>query len=753
MKKILLLLSLFMTSQYVFAHNGSIKGRILDSKQKFPLEYVQVRLDSTDLYATADLEGAFTFTDLREGIHRLQISQLGYTPKEMTVAVKNHESTLVTILLETEATHLKEIKIVSDQKVNSHTISKLDISTRPVNTAQDILRIVPGLFIAQHAGGGKAEQIFLRGFDCDHGTDINLTVDGMPVNMVSHAHGQGYADLHFVIPETIEKVNIKKGPYHASIGDFSTAGAIQFQTKNRIDNNAVSLEAGRFGHYRVLTLLNLLGENARAKNQNLFVAGEYAFRRGFFENPDNLNRINLMAKYSGAISDNQLLSLQVSNFSSFWNASGQLPERAIADGRITRWGSIDNSEGGKTSRFNANLTLNSRNDNGDYLTNQLFFSHYTFDLFSNFTFYKNDPQHGDEINQVEDRNIYGYRGSWHRERKRNTTVLHTELGVQLRYDDIKNSALSNVERRNIFLKPISLGDIHQLNAGVYADANVDLGNHFRINAGVRADAFSFDYNNKLDTTGYQRQQVSKGIICPKLNLYFTPQESIQFFLLSGKSFHSNDTRVVVAQNGREILPAAYGVEIGTHIKPQPNVYLSASLWGLYLKQEFVYVGDEAVVEASGASQRVGIDVGLRYEINDWLYADADFNYALPRAQGLPAGENKIPLAPTMTSIGGLTCKATKALRTSLRYRYLADRAANEDNSRIAKGYTLFDGVIEYNFRKTIFCLSAENLLNVKWNEAQFETESQLKNEAAPVSEIHYTAGTPFFLKAKVVYNF
>ncbi|MCC7031074.1 MAG: TonB-dependent receptor, partial [Chitinophagaceae bacterium] len=332
MKKILFILLITCAFLQAAAHNGTIKGTILDSKQKFPLEYAQIRLAQTNQTSTTDMEGIFKFSDLEEGNHILQISILGYAKKEVTVHVTNHETSIITVLLEPDATSLKEVKIVSDQKVNSNIISTIDISTRPVNTAQDILRIVPGLFIAQHAGGGKAEQIFLRGFDCDHGTDINLSVDGMPVNMVSHAHGQGYADLHFVIPETIEKVHVKKGPYNASIGDFSTAGAIQFQTKNRIDQNAISMEAGRFGHNRLVTMLNLLGEKSREKNQNLFVAGEFAYRKGFFENPDNLNRLNLFAKYTGAIAENQMLSVQVSNFSSFWNASGQIPERAVSDG-------------------------------------------------------------------------------------------------------------------------------------------------------------------------------------------------------------------------------------------------------------------------------------------------------------------------------------------------------------------------------------------------------------------------------------
>ncbi|HOZ50363.1 MAG TPA: TonB-dependent receptor [Chitinophagaceae bacterium] len=748
---LLIILSILCFSKS-FAHSGNIQGKIIDSKTKQPIEYALVKLPQLGLQTISNVAGVFTLNDLIDGEYTLAIDMTGYNQKELNVRIESHNTIQLNIEMEPNSTQLKEVKIRTDQIANSNTISKIDIKMRPVNTSQDILRIVPGLFIAQHAGGGKAEQIFLRGFDCDHGTDINVSVDGMPVNMVSHAHGQGYADLHFVLPETIERVNVRKGPYNASIGNFATAGAVQFQTRNTIDNNLISLEGGNFNMFRVYSQINLLGEKAKAKNQNLFVAGEYYYRRGFFDQPDHLHRSNLFAKYSGLIRKHHRVTMQVSNFSSRWNASGQIPERAVANGSISRFGNIDPTEGGQTGRVNASLKVVSDLHHGNTLSNQIFFNTYRFNLLSNFTFYKNDTVNGDKIRQHEQRKIIGYNGSFHNSKQIGQINFSTELGVQARYDIIKNNELSNVTRENNVLNRYSLGDVNELNIAAYLNENIDINKNLRINIGLREDFFLFDYTDQLDPNPNQNN-VAKAIFSPKLNLYYSLNKNLQLFLLSGIGFHSNDTRVVVAQNGYQTLPPAYGAEFGGNYKPNKNMLITASAWWLYLQQEFVYVGDEAVVEPSGRTQRYGIDIGLRYDIKPWLFADIDFNYAIPRALDVSAEENKIPLAPTTTSIGGLTAKFNQRLSASLRYRYLADRSGNESNSVIAKGYFINDLVVEYGFKKMIFGLSAENLFNQKWKEAQFETESQLKGESSPVSEIHFTSGTPLFLKAKIAVRF
>jgi outer membrane receptor protein involved in Fe transport len=275
-----------------------------------------------------------------------------------------------------------------------------------------------------------------------------------------------------------------------------------------------------------------------------------------------------------------------------------------------------------------------------------------------------------------------------------------------------------------------------------------INNKLSFNAAVRLDHFTFNYANAL-TTDYQNQSVSKPIVSPKFNISYNASQNINLYIKTGIGFHSNDTRVVVAQDGKDILPKAYGIDVGSTFKLGDDLLLNAALWMLDLDQEFVYVGDEGVVEPSGKTRRKGIDISLRWQLMPWLYFDTDVNLTRPRSKEAPKGENYIPLAPTFSSIGGLTVRLKNGLNGSLRYRYLGDRPANDDNSVIAKGYFLADAVVKYTRRHFELSVTAENIFNVAWKEAQFNTESRLYNETDPVTEIHFTPGTPFFFKTGV----
>ena len=252
---------------------------------------------------------------------------------------------------------------------------------------------------------------------------------------------------------------------------------------------------------------------------------------------------------------------------------------------------------------------------------------------------------------------------------------------------------------------------------------------------------------------FLRQTQSKGITSPKLNLFFDASPKVRVYAHAGIGFHSNDTRVVVARAGNEILPKAYGIETGLIWKPVPSLMLNIGAWQLDMDQEFVYVGDEAVVEPGGRTRRKGIDLSARWQLSSWLMADVDFNYTHPRAKDEPEGNNYIPLAPTLTSIGGLTARLHGGFYSSMRYRYIADRPANEDNSITAKGQFVMDLLAGWKNEHFEASVSVQNLFDVEYNDAQFETESRLQNEAVPVSELHFTPGSPFFLKGSVSYFF
>ncbi len=716
------------------------KGIILDPNSD-GIENAYVVNTNSQSHAHTDEFGAFVVDKTSVG-DVLTVTAFGFKKASYTVT-----SDEVKIILEADTYKLDEVVIQS--KLNAmNVISKIDLQTAPVNSSQEVLRKVPGLFIGQHAGGGKAEQIFLRGFDIDHGTDIAISVDGMPVNMVSHAHGQGYADLHFVIPETIDKIDFGKGTYYANKGDFATAGYVAFQTKEKFDKSSISIAAGQFNTLRTVGIFNLL-ENK--KNQNAYFATEYVLTDGPFDSPQNFKRINLFGKYTSILSNNSKLAIIGSHFSSKWDASGQIPQRLIDNGTISRFGAVDDTEGGNTSRSNFNIAYTKPINENTFVKSNVFYSNYEFELYSNFTFFLEDPINGDQIRQKEKRNVYGLNSEINKKVSFSSINSIFQLGFGFRADETKNTELSHTLNRSTTLENLKLGDIDQTNVFSYLNMEFDFGK-LKINPAIRMDYFKFNYQDKL-ATNYQTQSEDKIKFSPKLNFIYSQNHNFQLYLKSGLGFHSNDTRVVVANEGKEILPTAIGTDLGTIFKPFPRLVVNAALWHLQLEEELVYVGDAAIVEISGKTKRMGFDLGLRYQLTDYLFLDADANYTYARSVNAPKGEDYIPLAPDFTSTGGLSLTKYKGFSGGFHYRYLKSRPANEDNSIVAKGYTVADMNVNYEYKNIAFGLSAENIFNTQWNETQFATESQLQNETQSVEEIHFTPGTPFFLKAKIVLRF
>jgi outer membrane cobalamin receptor len=750
MRKLIILSALFFMSIVVTAQKGKLAGTIKDAELNIPLAGASVNLEKT-VTDNTDAYGNFLFTDITPGQYELVISHIGYKTALLPVEVKADLLSSISIQLKKANVELSSVVISSKKETGLNAVGAFDIKLRPVNSAQDVLRIVPGLFTAQHAGGGKAEQIFLRGFDIDHGTDIAITVDGMPVNMVSHAHGQGYADMHFVIPETVEKVDFDKGPYDASKGNLATAAYVNFKTKDFIEENSFKAEAGQFDTYRLSGLLKVLNKSTEKTRQQFYVGSEYLSSKGYFESPQDFKRSNVMGKYTAWFSNQTQLSIIASAFNSKWNASGQIPDRAVRSGMISRFGAIDDTEGGKTSRINFSVQLNKQWKNNWTSTDQLYYSKYKFNLYSNFTFFLDDAVNGDMINQKEDRQIWGYNTTAKKKYIIGKLKTETVFGGGIRYDNVNNNELSKANRHTFF-NSIQKGDIKELNGNLYATQKIELGAKWVVDAGLRYDYFVFKYKDALAGATFFSQQ-TKGIVSPKFNLSFIPNTKVKFYLNNGIGFHSNDTRVILDRAATDILPKVYGTDLGIIIKPSNKLLLKSALWHLLSEQEFVYVGDAGIVEPSGRSRRLGVDVSARYQFNKWLFADVDINYTKARAINEAKGENYIPLAPSFTSIGGLTVKSKSGINASLRYRYIGNRPANEDKTVKAEGYFIADAIINYRMKKFDFYISGENLLNVDWREAQFDTQSRLALESQPVSEIHYTPGTPRYIKTGVAFYF
>lgn len=726
---------------------SEMRAFLKDTDSKFPIGNVLIEYNHGNTHSHSEQDGSFKL-HFQSFPDTLVISHQGYDQQKLAVNSTTEYENKV-IFLQRKPIEISEIIINHNSFLSD--ITKVDLNKFPVNSAQDLLRKVPGLFIAQHAGGGKAEQIFLRGFDADHGTDVSVNVDGMPVNIVSHAHGQGYSDLHFVIPETINNIDFGKGAYYADRGDFNTAGYVDFKTYGALKNSMIKLEAGSFNTKRILGMFNIINDPDNKKN--FYLATEYNYTDGPFDVKQNFNRVNIFGKYNQWITDNDYFNIQFSTFNSSWNASGQNPERAINQGIINRWGSIDPTEGGSTSRSNVQMNFKHIISPSEHIEAMAWYSKYNFNLYSNFTFFLNDPIHGDEIQQKDGRNIYGGEFKHVKNFIFSNSSLELISGIGFRNDDIQTLQLNHVYHRDLLLdKKMDVTGV-ETNLHAYSELIWKTGK-WTIAPALRLDHFIFNMHNLLDQEQLPSGQSSEATrLSPKLNFSYASSDKVVWLLKTGMGFHSNDMRVVIPQNGLNTLPYSIGADFGTRLHPLKSLIIAPTIWYLFLQQEFVYVGDDAVVEPSDKSKRYGFDLGIRYQPLPNLYLNADINYSHARLMKEPKGEDYIPLAPVITSTGSLNWDFMKGFSVGLQYRYLSERPAVEDNSLKTKPYLVNDLILSYNRAKWGANLQINNLFNVKWNEAQFATETQLKNEAAPITDITYTPGNPFGIKMGLFYKF
>jgi hypothetical protein len=760
-RKLLTLAVVLLTANAAFAQK-TIKGKVIDIISKEPIESVVITDVKTGTVTFSGKNGIFVLKNAVSD--SLQVSFVGYQP----LTVKAEYGKAMLIQLEKGSINLKDVTITNSNETlkTFSALTNLDLNMQPAKSAQDLLRLVPGLFIAQHQGGGKAEQIFLRGFDADHGTDVNVSVDGLPVNMPSHAHGQGYADLHFLIPETVAGYDFGKGPYYSDKGDFNTAGYVAYHTKSVLDQDMVKVEVGQFNTYRTVALINLLSDKAKEKGTSAYVAAEALYSDGGpFSLPEHFTRYNVFGKFNTKIGQDNLLTAEVSSLRSDWRSAGEIPDRAVAEGYISnRFGALDTAQGGHTNRTNASLKLSTELHGNWSMENQLWYSHYYFNLVSNFSYYYYFPATGDEFRQLETRDVGGYNGKISKTTDLKNSTLTTTIGLGSRYDNISPSELDLTENGN-FVSHLQYGQTKELNVNTYLDETLRAGK-WLFNAGLRVDYFHYYYQNLAavaDTFATNifagvNPNAQKAIISPKISAEYTFNPQFQLYVKAGKGFHSNDARVVIANQGFDVLPSAYGADIGFNWKPIPNLFINTAVWYLYLQQEFTFGQDlidqpAGPVSPSGRTSREGIDFSARYQINSWLFANLNVNPAKPRYIDSAKGHNYVELAPTLTSTAGLDFRFKNGVNGGISYRYLHDRAANSDYSLTARGYFITDLALNYTKKRYELGLAIENLFNRQWDESQFEYTSQLKGEKAPVDEVSYTPGVPFFAKLKLAIFF
>ena len=787
----LLLFSFFSLS--LQAHNaGCICGTVFDTKSRTPLIGVNIQIKSSLIGTSTDLNGTFKLRNIQIGTCDLVFSSLGYQTNILNFEVKENVTDTIAIYLEESVIGMDEITVQGIRPISaasSKEIRAIDMQLKPFRTSQDMLLMVPGLFIAQHQGGGKAEQIFLRGFDCDHGTDVSVNVDGMPVNMVTHAHGQGYADLHFLISETVDEMEVNKGPYLANMGNFYTAGAVNFRTKDILESNLFKIEAGQFNTQKY-TLMVQPGQGGL--EQNGYVALQYHHSDGPFESPEKFQRMNIFGKYFFQLTPNSKLTFSAGGFSTGWNASGQIPDRAIEQGQITRFGGIDNLEGGVTDRKNVNVEYRFLAPEGNEFEVSSYFTQYNFKLYSNFTYFLQDTVNGDMIEQNEHRTMQGvnvnykFASSWFGLRQLN------KIGGGYRGDQIDVQLWHSPNRIRMDVFTDDVVDEQSLNT--WFQQEFVFCPMVRMVWGLRHDYFTF---TKDDQAGSTLDSINNGlphatgvsnqsVFSPKLNLIVSPVKNLDIYLNFGQGFHSNDARDVVigtrveelsttwkndrltesqisnklakynfdpAMQNTGTLPKATAGEIGVKSRLFNKLHLSCAAWYLYLDKEFVYSGDGGMAELSDPTRRLGFDAEARMSILPWLWADVDISASKGKIQNLHEGQNYIPLAPTLTASGGISVVRDQGFSGSVRFRHLSDRPANEDNSIVALGHTIFNASLAYNYKQFRFTVYGENLLNSEWNEAQFATETRLKGEKESVTELCFTPGNPVNFQFGVSYKF
>lgn len=761
-KKCILVL-LCLHAILLHAHQVNIKGCVKDQATGMPIEQAIVIIEKMNLQTLSDSAGTFILMNVPEGTYLIEVDKTGYASSHMKITVSDENNAALLISMNASTVKLQEFSISAERPISAASSSYISQSTfenRPKNSAQDLLKLVPGLFIAQHAGGGKAEQIFIRGFDCDHGTDIATFVDGMPVNMPSHGHGQGYADLHFLIPEVVEGMSVFKGTSHVQYGNFATGAAVNFKTYDSLPNNVLQLETGSVLRTKTLTssrTLALLNVPVRSNKVSSYFGIDVLNNRGYFDYDQHFKRMSIFSKTTVQLNEYSKFQISVGGFGSSWNATGQIPERAVATHVISRYGSIDPFEGGTTQRNNLQFTYSAKLGAGEFET-QAYACSYRFKLFSNFTFFLNDPVHGDMIEQDDNRNIKGLNVKYSLGHSLLGLNNKLSIGGSYRADEIENQLWHAPSRERMDVRAHGL--IHERANAVYINELFRLSSRLRAELGLRYDYYTFDVEDMLASSSTHRNYSGfndQSGLNPKLNVSYLVSEQCQLFLNSGSGYHSNDARSAVQQTAEHQLPRAMSNELGSLFKIKKAV-VSVAFWRMDLSNELVYVGDEGTTENKGASRRLGVDASMRMPINKIFFVDADVNFSQGRFVEQLFGkvlqsDYYIPLAPSLTSVGGITAKLNKRLECSVRYRYMANRPANESNSIVAHGYTVADATVNYKTNRYKVGLVIENLLNAQWNEAQFATETRLRNESSAVDELHFTPGTPFYMKLMFSYLF
>jgi TonB dependent receptor/TonB-dependent Receptor Plug Domain len=626
------------------------------------------------------------------------------------------------------------------------------LEARPMLRPAEVLEYVPGVIITQHSGEGKANQYFLRGFNLDHGTDFRTTVNHMPVNMPTHAHGQGYSDLNFLIPELVSRISYKKGPYFADEGDFASAGGADIHYYTKLRQGIATAGVGSDGWRRAMA-----ANSFDSGPGHLLYGLEVFHNDGPWDNPSDYNKLNGVLSYSvGTNADGYTLTGMANDGK--WNSTDQVPKRAVDSGEIPRFGAIDPTDGGRTSRYSLSLDRHRSWSNGDFHMNT-YFIRYQLDLFSNFTFFLDDPVNGDQFEQFDDRKVFGVDPTWTFTGRWGERPMTNRVGLDLRRDDIGKVALYNtVERAR--LSAVREDKVGQTGAGLFYENTLQWNGWLRTIAGIRSDC----YRARVDSSLEANSGSSSGhVTSPKLNFVFGPFDKTEYFLNFGHGFHSNDARGTTitvdpttggpAEKVKPLVKTR-GEELGVRSEVVPGLQSSLSLWRLRLDSELVFVGDAGTTEAGRPSRRRGIEWSNRYVPKPSVIVDLDLSASRANFRDDDPVGNYIPGSIDKVASLGVTVNDIGRWSSTVHVRYFGPRPLIEDNSVRSQSSTIVSLRASYKLERRLrINFDVLNLFNREVNDIDYLYESRLRTESAPVSDIHFHPAEPRSFRIAVVGEF
>jgi hypothetical protein len=746
---------------------GTVTGTVADETGGV-LPGVNVELTpsgaAAHLETVTDGEGRYRFENVPAGSAELSIRLINFSTVRRTVTVaagstvtadaKLVVATSADIVVTAPLTfrNLAEIENPAENLVgvaaagSEGAITAVQLAVRPVNRPTEVLETVPGLIISQHSGEGKANQYYLRGFNLDHGFDFAQTVAGIPVNMPTHAHAQGYADSNFLIPELVSGVQFRKGPYYAENGDFSSAGSANINYFNVLSRPIVSIAGGNYDYGRFLA-----AASPQVGRGNLLAAVEYERDNGPWDIPNNKDKYNGVLRYSQGNSRNGL-SVTFLGFHNTWHSTDQIPQRAVDSGQIGRFGTIEPNDGGETYRYAGVFDWQQSGAND---TTRLtgYVQRYGVQLFHNFTYFLNDPDNGDQFEQFEKRWTTGGKLTHRRLTKVSDTHLESLFGVDFRNDNVGGPLglyLTSAQER---LSTVRADDVHQLSVGLFGKTEVEWSRTLRTTFGLRGDIYR--WNVEADNPANSGDDTA-AILSPKVSAAFGPWGGTEFYANWGLGFHSNSglgvVQTVDPATGDPVVSStpfarSQGAEFGVRTVRVKGLQTTATLWYLDFDSELIYVGDSGSTEEGPASRRYGIEITNYVYPHPWMAMDLDISFSHARLLDVPPGEDFVPGALNRVISAGVEFNPPAGVPRGpfggIRLRHFGPRPLIEDGSVESKQTSIVNGEIGYKLSDRVR-LHAEvyNMFDAEASDIDYFFESRLADEPEPVEDIHFHAAIP-----------